>query len=61
MIRTIAEEKIFVVAIDRWHRTFREVMAWTSLPKVVSVSLSCVEVVDGMLQPVIVVFGRDRV
>ncbi len=49
------------VAIDRWHRTFREVKAWTSPLKVDSVSLSCVEVADGMLQPVIVVFGRGRV
>jgi hypothetical protein len=61
MIRTIVKEKIFVVAIDRWHRTFREVKAWTGLPKVDSVSLSCVEIEDGMLQPVIVVFGQGRV
>ena len=61
MIRTIIKEKIFVVAIDRWHRTFREVKVWTGPPKVDSVSLSCVEVANGMLQPVIVVFGRGRV
>ena len=61
MIRMIVKEKIFVVAIDRWHRTFREVQAWTSLSKVDSVSLSCVVVADGMLQPVIVVFGWGRV
>jgi hypothetical protein len=61
MIRTIVKEKIFVVAIDRWHMTFREVKAWTSPPKVDYISLSCVEVVDGMLQPAIVVFGRGRV
>jgi hypothetical protein len=53
MLRTIVQEQILFITVNRRKRTVREVHAWCSPPEVYSILFTAVEVFQGLFKTMI--------
>jgi hypothetical protein len=53
MLRTIVQEQILFITVNRRKRTVREVHAWCSSPEIYSILFTAVEVFQGLFKTMI--------